>query len=283
MGRTRLGGVWIAAVVFFLVLPASPARAQGPRVLYGDMDRLSFVSQPIRRALGDLGLNFTLVFQPQEFLSALRGGRWDLVIFRSQDLFIPTFEFEIIDELASYVEGGGALHFQMADLENAPPELLGLLGLDAAVDLRLPLSAIEFAPPKHPSVPGGGFLALWDETYPPDFGDALVPADGATVTQRFIDDGRPSTVLSRSGRVIVNGQQWDNWVSGSGASLVANQIRWLLRCEPDLDLDGALTIGDFLVFQNLFDRGDTAADFDSDGTLDVFDFLEFLNMFQAGC
>ena len=54
-------------------------------------------------------------------------------------------------------------------------------------------------------------------------------------------------------------------------------------CRADLDLDGLLTIFDFLEFQNLFDAGDPAADFDGDGTLTIFDFLAFQNAFDAGC
>ena len=54
-------------------------------------------------------------------------------------------------------------------------------------------------------------------------------------------------------------------------------------CLADLDGDGALTIFDFLTFQNLFDAGDPAADFDGDGDLTLFDFLAFQNAFDAGC
>ena len=54
-------------------------------------------------------------------------------------------------------------------------------------------------------------------------------------------------------------------------------------CRADLDGDGALTIFDFLAFQNLFDAGDPAADFDGDGSLTIFDFLAFQNAFDAGC
>ena len=51
----------------------------------------------------------------------------------------------------------------------------------------------------------------------------------------------------------------------------------------DLDADGALTIFDFLEFQNLFDAGDPLADFDGDGEFTIFDFLAFQNAFDAGC
>jgi hypothetical protein len=54
-------------------------------------------------------------------------------------------------------------------------------------------------------------------------------------------------------------------------------------CPADLDGDGALTIFDFLEFQNLFSAGDPAADFDGDGALTLFDFLEFQNQFGMGC
>ena len=54
-------------------------------------------------------------------------------------------------------------------------------------------------------------------------------------------------------------------------------------CAADIDMDGELTIFDFLAFQNLFDAGDLAADFDGDGALTLFDFLAFQNAFDAGC
>ena len=54
-------------------------------------------------------------------------------------------------------------------------------------------------------------------------------------------------------------------------------------CYADLDGDGALTIFDFLAFQNAFDAGDPIADCDGSGGLDIFDFLCFQNAFDAGC
>ncbi len=54
-------------------------------------------------------------------------------------------------------------------------------------------------------------------------------------------------------------------------------------CPADLDGDGALTVFDFLAFQNFFDAGDLRADFDGDGDLTLFDFLSFQNAFDAGC
>jgi hypothetical protein len=54
-------------------------------------------------------------------------------------------------------------------------------------------------------------------------------------------------------------------------------------CRADFDGDGALTLFDFLAFQNAFDAGDPLADFDGDGELTIFDFLAFQNAFDAGC
>ncbi|UYV11748.1 MAG: hypothetical protein NCW75_10610 [Phycisphaera sp.] len=57
----------------------------------------------------------------------------------------------------------------------------------------------------------------------------------------------------------------------------------IVTCPADLDGDGALTVFDFLSFQNLFDAGELAADFDGNGELTLFDFLAFQNLFDAGC
>ncbi len=56
-----------------------------------------------------------------------------------------------------------------------------------------------------------------------------------------------------------------------------------VECEADFDGDGALTIFDFLAFQNAFDRGLRSADFNGDGQLNLFDFLAFQNAFDRGC
>jgi hypothetical protein len=70
----------------------------------------------------------------------------------------------------------------------------------------------------------------------------------------------------------------------AGGHVSPGIARWSLpSCPADLDLDGALTIFDFLQFQNLFDAGEPRADFDGDGSLTLFDFLAFQNEFDAGC
>ncbi len=59
--------------------------------------------------------------------------------------------------------------------------------------------------------------------------------------------------------------------------------RIIQSCYADFDLDGELTLFDFLAFQNAFDAGETAADCDRNGSLDLFDFLCFQTGFAAGC
>ena len=61
------------------------------------------------------------------------------------------------------------------------------------------------------------------------------------------------------------------------------QGRIVQSCYADFDLDGELTVFDFLAFQNAFDAGLAAADCNRDGSIDLFDFLCFQNGFDAGC
>ncbi len=261
------------------VLLVSTVTARGQEVLSSNSG--GFETNPIGSALRDLEIPFTSVQTNQQTLDALRSQSWDLVIMRRQERFLPGFEADILAELEAHVAAGGRLHFQMTDLEDVPEAWYDLLGLEGAVDLELPLSDIRAPLPVHPSVPGVGLLGLSNERYPPDFGDVLIPDVDAFVTQWYEVDRRTSSVVSRDGRVLVNGQQWDNWAGGSG--FAAHQISWLLSCPPDLDGDGGLTVFDFLEFQNLFDAGDARADFFYDRRLDIFDFLAFFNQFENGC
>ncbi len=276
MKSRAYGIVAVVIVVLFLALPV-----RGQEVLLSQAGGPGgFATNPIGQALRDLDIEWTSAGTFDELIDALRSQTWDLVIIRRRNAIVSSL---LLDLLHDHLDRGGALHFQITNLEEMSPAWYDLLGLEGAVDLELPLSSIVFAPPKHPMVAGGGGLPVFDEVFPPDYGDVLLPADGSTVVQQYNVDATASTVLSHSGRVVVNGQQWDNWARGDSGFMAAGQIRWLLRCPADLDLDGQATINDFLVFQNLFDLQDTVADVDGDGRWTVFDFLEFLNQFEAGC
>ncbi len=54
-------------------------------------------------------------------------------------------------------------------------------------------------------------------------------------------------------------------------------------CYPDCDLDGGLTIDDFICFQTLFALNDPAADCDADTILTIDDFICFQTLFAIGC
>ncbi|MFI4916104.1 MAG: GC-type dockerin domain-anchored protein [Phycisphaerales bacterium JB060] len=264
------------SIAVALAMWAMSARAQD--ILYART--FDFISTPVIGGLAGLELDFTFVVTFEDFLGELRGQEWDLVIVRGFIPFSAALEGDILTELEAHVARGGALHFQMAELDRASTRYYDLLGLEGAVELELPLRPLDPIAPRHPSMPFSG-LPVFNESYPPDYGDELVPAAGSRAIIRFEDAG-DCTVVSNGGRVIANGLQWDNWSLG-GVGIAREQIRWLLRCPADLDLDGTLTIRDFLVFQNLFAVGDPSVDFDGDGTLTIFDFLEYLNAFDAGC
>ena len=87
---------------------------------------------------------------------------------------------------------------------------------------------------------------------------------------------RPTTFVGITGQSV----QMAGLPSGP-EGLVA--IEFETPCRADFDGDGALTLFDFLAFQNAFDTGLRSADFNEDGQLNIFDFLAFQNAFDAGC
>ncbi|OAB62508.1 hypothetical protein AY599_28540 [Leptolyngbya valderiana BDU 20041] len=266
-----------AAAAVVLMLAGSSARAQEVLLIQPD----TFEFGVIGGALDELNLEYTFAVSRDQILDALRSQSWDLIIVRGRS--VGVIETLVLDELEPHVASGGLLHVQLSDLENASARQYRLLGLRDAIDLELPLSELGAPSPAHPSVPGIGFLSLWDQTYPPDYGDALVPSEDSYFTQWYADTRLPATVISMNGNVLVNGPQWDNWAPGDTSAFVARQIAWMLSCKADLDGDGELTVFDFLEFQTLFDAGDVRADVLYDGRHDIFDFLAFFNLFESGC
>lgn len=241
-------------------------------------------TNPIGTAMVELGLDPRGVIDEQAFLDMLRSREWDLVIVRRYNPLGPSVRNFVLDELEAHVDRGGALMFSMAQLDEQPL-LWPLLGIEGARDLELPLSDIRSPyPTRHPSVAVGG-LNVSDEIFGPDFGDTLIPTRESFTLDVYIDSGTAAITMARKGRVIVNGQEWDNWGTLTGIELAKDQIEWLLGCSADLDGDRELTVFDFFEFQNRFDSGGASgfADFYYDGRLDVFDFFEFLNLFEASC
>ncbi|UYV13340.1 MAG: hypothetical protein NCW75_03420 [Phycisphaera sp.] len=275
-----MGRAWVFGMVAVAVLAWAPL-ASAERILFGRFGDLEFPY--FTGAIIDLGLQdeTTVTVRQDDFLDELQSGSFELVIVRSLDLFQPALEDAILTELESHVVRGGKLHFQMAELDQASDRYLDLLGLEAVVELELPLPNLRAPQPTHPSVAGAGFIDAASEWLIPDYGDILVPGISSFVTRTFEDGGPAAAMISGDGRVLVNGQQWDNWGATSGT--IAREFTWLLSCAADLDGDGDLTVFDFLEFQTLFDAGDVRADVFYDGRLDIFDFLAFFNQFQTGC
>jgi len=264
------------------------ARSQDdPEILFSTPE--FWDSNPINSALFDLGLSADRPAFPVDLLGALRRHAWDLVIIRWSTPYPPDVYVEILDELTAHVDRGGALMFSIAELDQMP-EYWPLLGIADAMDLELPLEDIVSSGfvgdpgPPHPAFSSTVLSAIGDPMSF-DFGDALVPAVGTFTIAQYLGTDRPAVVLAHGGRVITNGQEWDQWDIASGIDVARDQLEWLLGCPADVDEDGTLTVFDFFEFQNRFDSGGASgfADFCYDGRLDMFDFLEFLNLFQTGC
>jgi hypothetical protein len=72
-------------------------------------------------------------------------------------------------------------------------------------------------------------------------------------------------------------------VDDENTAVTADGVIEVVKCPPDLDGNGRLTIFDFLEFQNLWQAGDFAADYDGDGDLTIFDYLAYQNAYQQRC
>ncbi|OAB61483.1 hypothetical protein AY599_15640 [Leptolyngbya valderiana BDU 20041] len=107
----------------------------------------------------------------------------------------------------------------------------------------------------------------------------LADPDGQLVV-RIEGDSKLGTAVARAGDLNDDGVADLALRGGQDGYVVYGRAS---TCLADFDGDGALTLFDFLAFQNAFDAGDLRADFDGDGELTLFDFLAFQNAFDAGC
>ncbi|MEO1008696.1 MAG: GC-type dockerin domain-anchored protein [Planctomycetota bacterium] len=190
--------------------------------------------------------------------------------------------------IADRVAAGARVHQTFWNMD-AEPGLQATFGISGAVDFFDPrevhnnISHPSWGSVAGPILPDGSIF--WA-----DNGDELTPAAGGTVVSTHDSTAGPGATVVANGdteTTLHNGFDYDSFFETDMTDLITAQLEWLLDgdtvCLPDIDMDGELTIFDFLAFQNLFDMGDLAADFDGDGFLTIFDFLEFQNLFDMGC
>ncbi|MEO1008292.1 MAG: GC-type dockerin domain-anchored protein [Planctomycetota bacterium] len=127
---------------------------------------------------------------------------------------------------------------------------------------------------------GFATVATFDTSVPTE-GDSIGDDyDGAYASRRFSS----GSVELDPGAYTVQITVLDSPFGAGGAALKLDPRPCPYgACRADFDGDGALTIFDFLAFQNAFDSGDYCADFDRDTEFTLFDFLAFQNEFTVGC
>lgn len=123
------------------------------------------------------------------------------------------------------------------------------------------------------SLPAGEYWLVWSMDgwldggpYSPYLGDRVRPTPGPAM-QRFLGAWRPATTSSDGGPQVA----------------LPFEVLGETLCPADCDGDGALTIFDYLCFQNAFDAGQAEADCDGDGTLTAADMACYQALFLGGC
>ena len=119
---------------------------------------------------------------------------------------------------------------------------------------------------------------------PPPGGDVVIELHPAIAADQVVVSvlGTGDIGGNRSNHIQFEGRWQVDPLTGIGD--VSGTVTFLdTSCYADMDGDGALTVFDFLAFQNAFASGDATADCDGDGALTIFDFLCFQNAFVSGC
>ncbi|MGD1916405.1 MAG: GC-type dockerin domain-anchored protein [Phycisphaerales bacterium] len=123
------------------------------------------------------------------------------------------------------------------------------------------------------SVQAGEYWLVWSMggsldggPYSPYLGDETAPAAGSALQ-----------------RVLGSWRQARNRTEGGLQVSLPFEVYGSTACVADCDGDGALTIFDFLCFQNAYSEGEASADCDGDGSVTAADFNCFQASFMAGC
>ncbi|MFI4882125.1 MAG: GC-type dockerin domain-anchored protein [Phycisphaerales bacterium JB064] len=143
-------------------------------------------------------------------------------------------------------------------------------GAAGAVNISNAIDKKDTATSERPTRPGVGVTV---ELSPPIEDDQIV----------VVVAGTGEIAGNRSNHINFQGRWSVDPATGQGRVSGRLTFEATSGCYADLDGDGALTVFDFLAFQNAFARGDATADCDGDGALSLFDFLCFQNAFAGGC
>ncbi|MEQ8317560.1 MAG: EF-hand domain-containing protein [Phycisphaerales bacterium] len=106
--------------------------------------------------------------------------------------------------------------------------------------------------------------------------------DGGPYSPYLGDDAQPVIGQARQ-RVLGAWRPARNKTEGGVQVSLPYEVYGSFTCTADCDDDGALTIFDFLCFQNAFAAGESSADCDGDGQVSMDDFACFQAAFMAGC
>ncbi|MEQ8844656.1 MAG: GC-type dockerin domain-anchored protein [Phycisphaerales bacterium] len=143
-------------------------------------------------------------------------------------------------------------------------------GAAGAINISNAIDKKDTPTSERPTRPGEG-VAI--ELSPPIENDQIV----------VVVLGTGEVAGNRSNHIGFEGRWEIDAASGAGRVQGTLTFRDQPSCYADMDGDGALTVFDFLAFQNAFASGDATADCDGDGALSLFDFLCFQNAFAGGC
>ena len=221
-----------------------------------------------------------------DFGTLLASQEWELVVMD----FPSTRPDSGVGPLIDYVDAGGrAILSTWFGIYNETPALFDAFGATGGTSISLSTNFVDTTGTAAADAVFDGVPMPWFD-WQAAWGSDGVAFDIMPETEGLAtvsDASGPVKILANDGRTIATFLM-DVWDGSTEAEAVwANMMNLVLSgapgCRVDLDMDGSLTIFDFLAFQNLFDAGDLIADFDGDGSLTIFDFLAFQNEFDIGC
>jgi hypothetical protein len=221
-----------------------------------------------------------------DFASLLGSQEWELVVLDFPSTRPDGGQSVIVD----YVNDGGRVILSTwLSIYTETPGLFEAFGASGGVSISLGTNFVDTTGTAAADAVFEGVPMPWFD-WQPQWGSDGVAFDILPDTEALAtvsDAAGPVKILANEGRTIATFLM-DVWDGSTEAEAVwANMMELVLSgaptCRVDLDMDGSLTIFDFLAFQNLFDAGDPLADFDGDGSLTIFDFLAFQNEFDIGC